>query len=49
MESAIKIRAYGWQDDGVDTVAVPAARNPHNEAYLDAKEQRMGHVFEGHG
>lgn len=33
----------------VERVAVPAARNPHNEAYLDAKERRMGHIFAGHG
>lgn len=29
----------------VERVAVPANRNPHNEAYLDVKERRMGHVF----
>ncbi len=29
----------------VERVVMPASRNPHNEAYLDTKERRMGHVF----
>jgi GTP cyclohydrolase II len=35
----------GFED--VERVALPAARNSHNAAYLDAKESRMGHVFAG--
>lgn len=29
----------------VERIAMPASRNSHNEAYLDTKERRMGHVF----
>ena len=41
----VAMHDLGFAD--VERVAVPAARNPHNEAYLDAKERRMGHVFGG--
>lgn len=41
----IAMHDLGFAD--VERVAVPAARNPHNAAYLDAKERRMGHMFAG--
>lgn len=30
----------------VERVAMPAVRNPYNEAYLDTKARRMGHLLE---
>jgi GTP cyclohydrolase II len=39
----VALRDLGFEV--VERVMVPPARNPHNEAYLDAKERRMGHVF----
>ena len=30
----------------IERVAMPAVRNPHNEAYLDTKVRRMGHLLE---
>lgn len=41
----VAMHDLGFAD--VERVAVPAARNPHNAAYLDAKKRRMGHMFVG--
>lgn len=47
--SAKMVAMHDLGFDEVERVAVPAARNSHNEAYLDAKERRMGHISAGHG
>jgi len=47
--SAKMVAMHDLGFDEVERVAVPAARNPHNEAYLDAKERRMSHISAGHG
>jgi GTP cyclohydrolase II len=32
--------------EAVERVPMPAVRNPHNEAYLETKARRMGHLLE---
>ncbi|TAK47328.1 MAG: GTP cyclohydrolase II [Xanthobacteraceae bacterium] len=31
----------------LERIALPVGRNPHNEAYLETKARRMGHLLEG--
>ena len=43
-------KVAAMRDLGIEVferVTLPVGRNPHNEAYLDTKARRMGHLFEG--